>query len=430
MGTKDPQYRAQKSAAPVGVVAIICTLDTKGAEAGYLKEKIEAGGGRALLIDTSMAGDPLSVVPDVSRHQIAKAAGSSAAAVAKLGRGEACEMMQRGLTPVLKQLYADGKIAGVMAIGGSDGAITAAVPMQALPMGVPKLLISPAAQGRTPFGPYVGTSDMIIMHSIVDILGINQISCKIFDGAVAAMLGMLRAGISTELHAGKQIACTMYGNTTPAVMRAKTIIESHGYDLVVFHSNGTGGRAMEELIDRKIFDAVFDFTTHELTDDLFDGFHTAGPHRLEAAGRQGLPQLIVPGCVDFLIRETKAKLSAKYRRRQNYHFNPVISLVRTSRAEMATVGRVMAEKLNRAKGPTTVLIPLRGFSMYAKPGGPLYDGKGDQAFISALTRNLKPSIRVLEQDAWINDPSFAERAAALMLEMLAKSAAMAQKAGV
>jgi uncharacterized protein (UPF0261 family) len=430
MATNNLQFRLKGSAAPMGAVAIICTLDTKGAEAGYLKERIEGSGGRALLIDSGMAGDPAIVVPDISREQVAHAAGTTAAQVSKLGRGEACEVIQRGLTPVLKQLYTEGKIAGAMAIGGSDGAITAAVPMQALPMGVPKLLISPALQGRTPFGPYVGTSDMIMMHSIVDILGINQLSCKVFDNAVAAILGMLRAQVSAELRGGGQIAATMYGNTTPAVMLAKKIIERKGYDVVVFHPNGTGGRAMEELIDRGIFEAVFDFTTHELTDDLFDGFHTAGPHRLEAAGRQGLPQLVVPGCVDFLIRETKAKLTGKFRRRRSYHFNPVISLVRTSHAEMAAVGRVMAEKLNAAKGPTTLLIPLRGFSMYAKPGGPLYDAKGDRIFISALTRGLKPHIRVLEQDAWINDPSFAEHAANLLLEMLSgKSAAKPHAAG-
>jgi uncharacterized protein (UPF0261 family) len=410
-------------------VAIVCTLDTKGAEARYLKERIEASGGQVLLIDIGMAGDPLSVVPDVPRDQVARAAGSSAAEVAKLGRGEACEVMQRGLVPVLTDLYANRKVSGVLAIGGSDGAITAAVAMQALPVGIPKLLVSPATQGRTPFGPYVGISDMTIMHSVVDILGINQISRKIFDGAAAAVLGMVRAGVSTELRGGGQIAATMYGNTTPAVMLAKKIIESSGYEVVVFHPNGTGGRAMEDLIDRGMFDAVFDFTPHELTDELFGGFHAAGPHRLEAAGRQGLPQLIVPGCVDFLIREAKGKLTGKYRRRRSYHFNPVISLVRTTQSEMTTVGRVMAEKLNRAKGPTTVLIPLRGFSMYAKPGGPLHDAKGDRAFISSLTSHLQPDVRVLEEDAWINDPRFAERAATLLLEMLGKPAVRPQVAG-
>jgi uncharacterized protein (UPF0261 family) len=422
---------SSEAAAPRGAVAVICTLDTKGREACYLKERIEASGGRALIIDIGMAGEPFGVSPDVPRAQVAQAAGKSVAEVAKLGRGEACEVMQRGLIPVLSELYAKGKIGGALAIGGSDGAITAAVAMHALPLGVPKLLVSPATQGQTPFGPYVGTSDMMIMHAVVDILGINQISRKIFDNAVAAVLGMMRSGVSTEIRrGGGQIAATMYGNTTPAVMLAKKLIEAQGYEVVVFHPNGTGGRAMENLIDQGVFDAVFDFTTNELTDEICGGFHAAGPHRLEAAGRQGIPQLVVPGCVDFFIRETKQKLKGgKFSKRKSYHFNPVISLVRATSAEMAKVGHVMAEKLNAAKGPTTVLIPLGGFSMYAKPGGPLHDAKGDRAFISALTHNLKPSIRVLEEDAWINDPVFATRAANLLLEMLGKPTARLQKAG-
>ena len=401
-----------------GTIAILCTLDTKGAEARYLKERIEASGGRALVIDMSMAGKPLGLTPDVSRGEVARAAGSTSGRVAKMGRGEAVEVMQRGLVPVLTRLYANGLIGGALAIGGSDGAITAAPAMQALPVGVPKLIVSPATQGKTPFGPFVGTSDMMIMNSVVDLLGINQISSKIFDGAVAALLGMVRAGVSTGLRSGKQIAATMYGNTTPAVMRAKQVIEQRGYELVVFHPNGTGGRAMEDLIDRDLFDAVLDFTTHELTDELYGGFHAAGPHRLEAAGRRGIPQLVVPGCVDFLIREAKGHLTGKYRGRKSYHFNPVLSLVRASQAEMSAVGRVMAEKLNRAKGPTTVLIPQLGFSMYARPGGPLHDPKGDRAFISSLKRHLAPHVRVLEEHAWINDRRFADRAANLLLEML------------
>ena len=426
---ENPRGRIRDSIVSGGAVAVVCTLDTKGPEARYLQERIEASGGEVFLIDIGMAGDPLGVVPDVSRDQVAQAAGSNAAEVARLGRGEACEVMQRGLVPVLTALYASRKISGVLAIGGSDGAITAAVAMQALPLGVPKLLVSPATQGQTCFGPYVGTSDMTIMHSVIDLVGINQISRKVFDNAVASVLGMVRADVTTELHGGRQIAATMYGNTTPAVMLAKKVIESHGYEVVVFHPNGTGGRAMEDLIDRGIFDAVFDFTPHELTDELFGGFHAAGPHRLEAAGRRGLPQLVVPGCVDFLIREPKAKLAGRFRRRKSYHFNPVLSLVRASHSEMATVGRVMAEKLNRAKGPTTVLIPLCGFSMYAKPGGPLHDAKGDRAFIASLTKHLRSDVRLLEEDAWINDPRFAERAATLLLEMLGGPVAKPRAAG-
>lgn len=408
-----------RATAAGGTVAILCTLDTKGAEARYLKERIEASGGRALVIDISMAGEPLGLTPDVCRNEVARAGGSTAARVAKLGRGEAVEVMQRGLVPVLTKLYAAGVIGGALAIGGSDGAITSALAMQALPVGVPKLLVSPAIQGQTPFGPYVGTSDMTMMHSVVDLLGINQISRKIFDGAVAAILGMVRARVSTELRRGRLIAATMYGNTTPAVMRAKRVIERRGYEVVVFHPNGTGGRAMEDLIAQDLFDAVLDFTTHELTDELYGGFHAAGPHRLEAAGRKGIPQLVVPGCVDFLIRETKGRLTGKYRNRKSYHFNPVLSLVRATRSEMSAVGRVMAEKLNRARGPTAVLIPQLGFSMYARAGRPLHDPKSDLAFVSSLKRHLAPHVRVFEERAWINDEAFADRAANLLLDMLA-----------
>jgi uncharacterized protein (UPF0261 family) len=410
-------------------VAILATLDTKGPEARYLKERIEASGGRALVVDMSMAGEPLELTPDVSRDDVARAAGSTAQRVAKLGRGEAVEVMQKGLVPLVTKLHADGVIGGVLAIGGSDGAITSALAMQALPLGVPKLLVSPAIQGKTPFGPYVGTSDMTMMHSVVDLLGINQISRKIFDGAVAAILGMVRARVTTGLRRGGQIAATMYGNTTPAVMRAKKLIEERGYEVVVFHPNGTGGRAMEDLIEQDLFDAVLDFTTHELTDELFQGFHAAGPRRLEAAGRKGIPQLVVPGCVDFLIRETKGELTGKYRKRKSYHFNPVLSLVRATRAEMTTVGRVMAEKLNRATGPTTVLVPQLGFSMYAREGRPLHDPASDRAFVTSLRRHLAPHVRVIEERAWINDERFADRAAYLLLEMLAAHRPRARAAG-
>ncbi len=415
----DTRPRRRAASASRGAVAIVCTLDTKGPEAKYLRERVEASGGRAVVVDIGMAGAPLATAADVSRDEVARAAGSSAAEVARLGRGEAVEVMRRGLVPVLARIHASGRISGVLAIGGSDGAIAAAMAMQALPTGVPKLLVSPATQGQTPFGPFVGTSDMTIMHSVVDILGINQISRKIFDNAVAAILGMVRANVATDLRAGRQIAATMYGNTTPAVMRAKQVLERRGYEVVVFHPNGTGGRAMEDLVDRGLFDGVLDFTTHEITDELHGGFHAAGPHRLEAAGRMGIPQLVVPGCVDFLIRETQRCLRGKYRSRRSYHFNPVLSLVRASRSEMIEVGRVMAHKLNAARGPTTVLIPRRGFSMYARPGGPLHDERSDRAFVASLRRHLAPGVRVLEEDAWINDPGFADRAATLLLEMLA-----------
>ena len=402
-------------------VAVMATLDTKGPEALYLSDRIRAGGGRPLVIDMGMRGTPYGVKPDVSREVVARAAGTSARAVRTLGRGAAVEVMQRGLAKILTGLHARGELAGALAIGGSDGAVLAATAMHALPFGVPKMLVSPATQGQTPFGPYVGSSDIVIMHSVVDILGINQLSRVIFDQSAAAVLAMAGVPVDRKLHPGKVIAATMYGNTTPAVMLAKKVLEQRGYEVIVFHPNGTGGKAMESLIDQGLFEGVLDYTPHEITDHLFGGFHSAGPGRLEAAGRRGLPQLVVPGCVDFLIRERQSSLPARYRRRKSYDFNPVISLVRASRAEMRSVARAMAGKLNAALGPVILLIPRRGFSMYAGPGGPLRDARGDAEFIRAIKSRLSSRVRVVEQDAHINDPRFARLAVSLLLEMLGKT---------
>jgi uncharacterized protein (UPF0261 family) len=399
-------------------IAVMATLDTKGPEALYLSGRIRAGGGRPLVIDTGMGGTPNGVKPDISRDVVARAAGTSARAVRALGRGAAVEVMQRGLAKVLTGLRARGELDGALAIGGSDGAVLAASAMQALPFGVPKMIVSPATQGQTPFGPYVGSSDIVIMQSVIDILGINQLSRVIFDQSAAAVLAMAGVPVDLELRPGKVIATTMYGMTTPAVMLAKKVLEQRGYEVIVFHPNGTGGKAMESLIEQGLFEGVLDYTTHEITDHLFGGFHSAGPGRLEAAGRCGVPQLVVPGCVDVLIREPQCSLPARYRRRKSYHFNPVISLVRASHAEMRSVGRAMAEKLNAAIGPTTLLIPKRGFSMYAGPGGVLHDARGDAIFIREVKSNLSDKVRLVEQDAHINDPEFARSAVSLLLEML------------
>ena len=402
-------------------IAVIATLDTKGPEALYLSRRIRAGGGQPVVIDVGMRGTPYGARPDISREAVAREAGTSARAVRMLGRGAAVEVMQRGLAKILTGLHACGKLAGALAVGGSDGAILAATAMHALPFGVPKMILSPATQGQTPFGPYVGSSDIVIRHSVVDILGINQLSRVIFDQSAAAVLAMAEAPVDLKLRPGKVIAATMYGNTTPAVMLAKKMLERRGYEVIVFHPNGTGGQAMEGLIAQGLFEGVLDYTTHEISDHLFGGFHSAGPGRLEAAGRLGLPQLVVPGCVDFLIRESQRSLPARYRRRKSYHFNPVISLVRTSRAEMRSVARAMAVKLNAALGPVTLLIPQRGFSMYAGPGGRMRDAQGDAEFIRTIKAHLSSRVRVVERDAHINDPPFARLAASLLLEMLAKT---------
>jgi uncharacterized protein (UPF0261 family) len=404
-------------------IAIMATLDTKGEEVKYLKERIERRGKKVFIIDMGLRGVPAPIPTDVTRDMLAEASGSTMAVVEKKVRGEAIEIMVKGIAKVIRDSYDKGKFQGILAIGGLDGALLASAGLRALPLGVPKFLLTPIAEGNEKFGTYIGTSDMIMMHSVVDILGINQISRKVFDNAVGAMVGMVDMDVVPKLEGRNVIAVTMYGNTTPAVMRAKNILEEKGFEVVVFHPNGTGGRAMEELIEEGLVNAVLDMTPHEIVDELFHGVHAGGPHRLEAAGKKGIPQVVVTGCLDFILLGPMASLEEKYKKRQMYFFNPAVTMVRMTLEERATVGRVMAEKLNKATGPTRVLIPLKGFCMYCHPGEPLHDPEGDRMLIETLKKHLKPQIPVVEVDAHINDPEFADTAAAAMIELIGDSVA-------
>ena len=399
-------------------IAIVATLDTKGNEVKYLKEQIERKGKNVLVIDSGIRGTPINVKPDISREIVAEAAGSSIEILKKEDRGRAVEVMEKGIAKVVKELYALGRFNGIISIGGQDGALLASAGMRELPLGVPKFIVTPIAEGKETFGTYVGTRDIIMMHSVVDILGINEISKKIFDIAVGAIVGMVDSGVDPKICAKNLIAVTMYGNTTPAVMRAKTLLEEKGYQVIVFHPNGTGGKAMEELIEQGFFTAVLDMTTHEVTDELFDGIHAGGSHRLEAAGKKGIPQIVIPGCVDFILQGALDSLPAKYKKRKVYYFNPAVTLVRASGDEMITIGKVMADKLNKATGPTAVVIPLGGFSMYCHKGEALYDPEADRAFIKTIKKYLRSQIKVVEVEAHINDPVFAETAVSVLREMI------------
>ena len=399
-------------------VAVMATLDTKGEEVKYVKKQFGKRGVKTLVMDTGLRGTPQGVQADVTRERLAEASGSTVDKLSAMGRGEAIEVMVKGISKVVRELYAQGRFQGIMAIGGLDGALLTAGAMRTLPLGVPKLLLTPVAQGKQQFGPFVGTTDMVVMHSVIDILGINEISRKIFDTAVGAMAGMLRMNVSTKIEGKNVIAMTMYGNTTPTAMLAKKLFEKRGYEVVVFHPNGTGGMSMEEMIDQGLFNGVFDLTTHEITDWLYNGLHAGGPNRLDSAARMGVPQVVVPGCVDFILMGPVEKLEPEFKKRKTYKFNPAVSLVSTTPAEMERIASVMAEKLNRAKGPLLVLIPLRGFSMYCHPGEALFDPERDATFIQTLKSRLNPGIRVLEVDAHINDPLFAETAVAELAKLM------------
>jgi uncharacterized protein (UPF0261 family) len=343
-------------------------------------------------------------------------------------------------------LCAAGKFDAMICLGGAEGSVLGAAAAKALPIGVPKIIVSPIASGQRRFGPFMGTRDVLVMHSVIDILGINPISTTVFDNAAAAIWGMLQHGHRlTTLHppapsptpgrggadspsplvgeegggwgSEKYIAVTMLGNTTKGVMIVKDLLAEHGYEAVIFHSNGVGGPAMEELIAQGMFVGVIDFTTDELADPLLGGYHAA-PGRLEQAGAQGLPQVVVPGCVDFAVFGPRHAVPEALRERPAYYHNPEFTLVRLNRDEMAQVGATMARKLSAARGPVIVLVPLGGLSIPNVPGGAFYDPQADAAFRDALRAGLRPDILVREIDAHINDAAFARATAEAFLELM------------
>jgi uncharacterized protein (UPF0261 family) len=398
-------------------ILIIATLDTKGPETQYLKDLIQRSGFKALVMDTGILGAP-PFEPDLSRDEVAQAAGTHIEELIRSkNKGRAIQAMAEGSKKISQQLYREGRIAGVIGLGGAQGTEIGTSAMRALPLGFPKLMVSTVASGYAQFGTYVGTKDLLMMHSVVDILGLNVFSRMILSNAAGAIMGMVERETKIEKKEKKQIGMTIYGTTTPGCMVAKAYLESKGFEVVAFHPNGTGGRAMEEMVEEGILNGVLDMTTHELTDELVGGLHRAGPKRLEAAGRKGIPQVVVPGSIDFIVTGPTGSLSQEYRNRKYIAHNPSITLVKTSPEEMRAIGKIMASKLNEARGPTIVMIPLKGFSYPNRKGETLYDEEGNQAFIETLKENLK-DIQVIEVDAHINDPEFAKEAAQTMEKLL------------
>ena len=403
-------------------VVLIGTLDTKGAEVAYVRERIRTSGLQTCVLDAGILGEAVGITADVSRQEVARAAGKDIEQIRNAGsRGAAVEQMMKGVAAVCRRLHAEGRCHGAISLGGAEGAVLASAGMQALPVGVPKLIVTPLASGRRQFGPFVGIRDVMVMHAVIDILGLNAVSKLIFDQAagaiVGAVQGMARAASPAAFDAGSVVGLTMLGNTTKAVEAIKLQLDTRGYEPIIFHSNGVGGAAMEEMIREGRLGAVIDYTTDELTDHLVGGFHDAGPRRLEAAGEAGLPQVIVPGCVDFFVQGPRASLPAQWRDRPAYYHNPSFTLIRASREEMLEVARRMANKLNAAKGPVVVVIPTGGLSIPNCPGGEFWDPDGDAAFRGTLKNSLRKGIRYVEVDAHINAKEMADAVVQLFFEI-------------
>jgi uncharacterized protein (UPF0261 family) len=403
-------------------VLLIGTLDTKGREIAYLRERLQALGLDTLVLDSGILGEPLGCEADISREQVARAAGHELEELQTIGtRGAAVERMVHGVERLALELLADGRIHGLISLGGAEGAVLGAAAAKVMPIGFPKILVSPIASGQRRFGMFMGTRDVMVMHSVIDILGLNPISLTVFDNAAAAIWGMLEHGHrlnhGLQQHVKRYIAITMLGNTTRGVMAAKDLLETHGYEAVIFHSNGVGGPAMEEQIAQGMFAGVIDYTTNELSDPLLGGFHAA-PGRLQKAGELGLPQVVVPGCVDFAAFGPRHAVPEALRDRPAYYHNPEFTLIRLNRDEMASVGATMARKLNAARGALIVLMPMGGLSIPNVPGGVFYDPVADAAFLAALRASLRSDIPLRLVEAHVNDPAFGRAAAEAFLELI------------
>jgi len=398
------------------VVAIVGTLDSKGAEFAFLKKQIEAEGVSTLVIDAGILGPP-HFAPDISAAEVAAAAGAALARlVAERDRGRAVAAMSKGAAAVVKRLHDEGRIHGVISMGGGGGTSIGTAAMQALPVGVPKLMISTLASGD--IRAYVGVKDITMMPSIVDIAGINRLSSLILANAAGAIAGMVKARPPTGLEDRPLIAATMFGVTTPCVTMAREVLEAAGYEVLVFHAVGVGGRSMEELIRGGFIAGVLDLTTTELADELAGGVLSAGPHRLEAAAAVGLPQVVSVGALDMVNFGAPDTVPSRYEDRTFYQHNPQVTLMRTTVEENAELGRILVRKLSAATGPTVLMIPKKGVSLIDTAGQPFHDPEADGALFDALKAGLGSNVEVVEMDTDINDKAFAVRAAELLLEKL------------
>jgi uncharacterized protein (UPF0261 family) len=397
----------------MATIAVLGTLDTKGEEHGFVAELIRQRGHTALVIDVGTL-EPPKIQPDISREEVASAAHADLAAlVAKRDRGEAVTAMSKGAPVILSMLLKKKMIDGVISLGGGGGTSICTAGMRALPIGFPKLMVSTLASGNT--SPYVDVKDIVMFPSIVDVAGLNRISRQILTRAAGAICGMVEMQVPAATDK-PVIVTSQFGNTTECVNHARKLLEKQGYEVLVFHATGTGGRTMESLIEAGLVTGVLDITTTEWADELVGGILTAGPTRLEAAAKHGVPAIVTPGCLDMVNFGAPETVPAKFKGRRFYQHNPQVTLMRTTPEECKRLGEIVAEKLNASKAPITVLIPLKGISVISAPGQPFHDTEADQALFAALKSNLRKDIKIRELDCNINEPAFADACVKALLE--------------
>jgi uncharacterized protein (UPF0261 family) len=406
-------------------IGLLSTLDTKGREIAFLMTCLEARGRSAVIVDVGLF-EPQGIVPDVSRHAVAAAGGADVGALIQRPRDEAMAAMGRGAGEVLCRLHAEGRLEGALGLGGNQGTSIVCAGMRQLPLGLPKLVVSTVASSN--MRPYIGCSDIAMLFSVGDLLGgLNPVVEPVLRNAAAAMAGMTAGPPAiAPLEAAPLVAVTALGNTHPAVTRATELLRWAGYQVAAFHASGACGSAMERLIGAGRVAAVLDLTPHELTEEVIGAgwYQPVEGGRLTAAGEQGIPQVVAPGSMEYLCFGPRESVPPRFRRRPIYFHNPLNANVRTSRREMAAVGRILAQRLNRAKGPVAFVLPMKGWSVYGAPGGPLHDAAADAALVRSLTHGLRQDIPVHRLPLHINDPAFAEHCCELLRAYLAPRKAL------
>ena len=401
-------------------VLLFATLDTKGDEAAFVRDELRANGVDVTLVDTGCLGAP-KVAADIAREELFRAAGTTLEALrAKNDRGEAVGAAARGAEELARRFHARGELEGVLGLGGGAGTTIGTAAMRALPIGVPKLMVSTLASGQV--AHFVGSSDVLLLNSVVDIAGLNRISRAVLARAAQAMAGMVR-GRLLERAAGDKplVAASMFGVTTPCVERARAVLEEAGCEVLVFHATGSGGRTLESLAASGMLAGVLDLTTTELADELVGGFLSAGPERLTAAGKAGIPQVVSVGALDMVNFHGMQSVPEKFRERKLYRHNENVTLMRTTPAECRELGRVIGRKLAAAKGEAILMFPRRGISAIDREGQPFYDPAARAELFQGL-RESHGSVPLVELDLHINDPAFADASANELLVRMRRSA--------
>jgi len=397
-------------------VVIVGALDTKGVEFAFIKDLIEKEGLKTIVVDFGVMGEPY-FTPQITRREVAQAGGGDLDALTSgEHKDQAMKVMAGGLAAVVRRLYEEGHLDGIIGMGGSGGTSIATTGMRMLPVGVPKVMVSTMGGGDV--SAYTGTKDITFIPSIVDVAGINSISRAIYTNAAGAIAGMVKMETPPAQSEKPLVVASMFGNTTKCVDIARKVMEDAGYEVLVFHATGAGGRTMESLIQDGYILASMDITITELADEVCGGVFSAGPERCLAASKAGIPAVLVPGCVDMANFGGIETVPDKYLQRNLYEWNPNVTLLRTNVEENMRMGKMIAAAANASTAPVTILLPLKGVSMLDSPGGRFWDPEADQACYQAIKDNLKPGIPVIEMDNNINDPPFAEKIAYTLLEMM------------